>query len=337
MTLGDKITELRRQNGWSQEALAEKLDISRQSVSKWESNSSVPDLDKIIRLSEIFEISTDYLLKEDWELERTKENASNDNLNNNMQIADSAPSLRTLSETEVSNYISLTIEASKKIAGGVALCIFSPVILFLLYGLAPEHLSEKSAGGIGCAVLLLFVAIGVTILIWNGIRLNKYEYLEKEEFALNDYMKAFVEQKRTDFEDTFRKSIALGTALCIIGVIPLMLSSAFDLEDQIYIWCVSLLLIFVACGVWLFVRAGSINECYNKLLQIDDYTPENKQIGKRISWFPGTYWCLATAIYLGISFSFNNWDRSWIIWPVAGVLFAALYQVLRSIVKTKMK
>lgn len=322
MTLGDKITALRKQNGWSQEALAEKLNISRQSVSKWESNSSVPDLDKIIRLSEIFEVSTDYLLKKDWE---------------NNGITDSVPSLRTLSETEVSDYISLTVETSKKMAWGVSLCIFSPVILFLLYGFTPERLSEQAAGGIGCAVLLLFVAIGIGILIWNGIRLNKYEYLEKETFALNNHIKTFVEQKRTGFEDTFRKSIALGTSLCVIGVIPLMLSSAFDFKDQIYIWCISLLLIFVACGVWLFVWAGSINGCYNKLLQIDDYTPENKQIGKRISWFPGTYWCLTTAIYLGISFSFNNWARSWIIWPVAGVLFAALYQIFRSIAKTKMK
>lgn len=63
MTLSEKIMNLRKKNGWSQEELAERLDISRQSVSKWESGESVPTLEKLIRISEIFEVSTDYLLK----------------------------------------------------------------------------------------------------------------------------------------------------------------------------------------------------------------------------------------------------------------------------------
>ena len=56
---------LRKKQGWSQEELAAKLEVSRQSVSKWESAASVPELDKIIRLSEIFGVSTDYLLKDE--------------------------------------------------------------------------------------------------------------------------------------------------------------------------------------------------------------------------------------------------------------------------------
>ena len=59
MILADKIMQLRKQKGWSQEELAEKLGISRQSVSKWESGMSVPDLDKILKLGELFAGSTD--------------------------------------------------------------------------------------------------------------------------------------------------------------------------------------------------------------------------------------------------------------------------------------
>ena len=65
MILADKIIELRKKCGWSQEELAEKLDVSRQSVSKWESAQSVPDMNRILKLSEIFGVSTDYLLKDD--------------------------------------------------------------------------------------------------------------------------------------------------------------------------------------------------------------------------------------------------------------------------------
>ena len=64
MILADKIITLRKKNGLSQEELAEKMNVSRQSVSKWESAQSVPDLNKVIMLSEIFGVSTDYLLKD---------------------------------------------------------------------------------------------------------------------------------------------------------------------------------------------------------------------------------------------------------------------------------
>ena len=67
MILADKIIDLRKKNGWSQEELAEMLDVSRQSTSKWEGAQSVPDMARIVRLSEIFGVSTDYLLKDDLE------------------------------------------------------------------------------------------------------------------------------------------------------------------------------------------------------------------------------------------------------------------------------
>lgn len=63
MILADKIIDLRKKNGLSQEELAEKMNVSRQSVSKWEGAQSVPDLNKIIMLSEIFGVTTDYLFK----------------------------------------------------------------------------------------------------------------------------------------------------------------------------------------------------------------------------------------------------------------------------------
>lgn len=72
MILAQKITDQRKKNGWSQEELAEKLNVSRQSVSKWESEQSVPDLQKIIQLAELFGVSTDFLLKDNVETSSIK-------------------------------------------------------------------------------------------------------------------------------------------------------------------------------------------------------------------------------------------------------------------------
>ena len=66
MILADKIINERKKNGWSQEELADMLNVSRQSVSKWEGAQSVPDLQKILKMAEIFSVSTDYLLKDAW-------------------------------------------------------------------------------------------------------------------------------------------------------------------------------------------------------------------------------------------------------------------------------
>ena len=67
MILAEKIVRLRKQVGWSQEELAEKMNVSRQSVSKWESTNSIPDLNRIIMLAELFDVSTDFLLKDENE------------------------------------------------------------------------------------------------------------------------------------------------------------------------------------------------------------------------------------------------------------------------------
>ena len=63
MTLADRIQQLRKQKGISQEELADRVGVSRQAVSKWESEQSVPDMDKIILLSDYFEVTTDPLLR----------------------------------------------------------------------------------------------------------------------------------------------------------------------------------------------------------------------------------------------------------------------------------
>ncbi len=63
MSLGENIARLRAQKNWSQEELAQALDVSRQSVSKWETDASVPDLDKLVKLGEVFGVSLDELVQ----------------------------------------------------------------------------------------------------------------------------------------------------------------------------------------------------------------------------------------------------------------------------------
>lgn len=331
MILADKITALRKQNGWSQEELAEKMDISRQSVSKWESGTSIPDLDKVIRLSGIFGVSTDYLLKDEIEELTPEEDA---------RVADEGSKKRTITLEEANRFMELTRSLSGKIALAVALCILSPVCLIFLAGLVDTgkgFVTEGLGAGLGVAILLIMVAAAVILFILFGAQLEKYEYMEKDALSLEYGVKGIVEKKKEAFEPAYRRCIAAGVSLCILGVVPLMLAAGIGAGDMACIACVDVLLIMVACGVYLMVWAGYIHGSYTKLLQEGDYTCEEKSVRRRTAFFPGIYWCLATALYLAVSFRSMSWDTSWIIWPVAGVLYAAVYGILRVIVKADPK
>ena len=70
-------------------------------------------------------------------------------------------------------------------------------------------------------------------------------------------------------------------------------------------------------------------------MQEGEYTKEEKHLKKKTDDFSGAYWCLVVVIYLGWSFSTNNWKMTWIIWPVAGVLYAAVLGIVKMIMKNK--
>ena len=330
MVLAEKIVLLRKRKGWSQEELADKLDISRQSVSKWELGASIPDLDMILRLSELFDVTTDYLLKDD-----VREISSNVS-----EVFEemSEPSARRVSAKEANLFMDLTEKLSERIAFAVSLFILSPVPLMFLGGVAEykhTRLTENMAGGLGVTILLILVAIGVAILILNGMQLSEFEYLEKEAIFIERSLAEMVEEKRKAFEPKFRVVVTIGVFLCMIGVIPLLMAFGLTENEFVYVCCVDILLILICIGVHLFVRYGMVHESYEKLLQRGDYTEEKKALGRKTSYFPRIYWCLVTAIYLGISFYLNNWEISWIVWPVAGVLFAALYGIVQAIYRRR--
>lgn len=325
MILAEKIMMLRKRSGWSQEELAEQLGISRQSVSKWESGATIPDLDKILKMSQLFGVSTDFLLKD--EIEETIP----------LEEVDGGEESRSISPEEANTYMDLVKAVSGKMAAAISLLILSPISLILLGGMSEYYsmMTEDMAGGIGTAILLVMVAIGVAVLILNGMKLSKYEYLEQEEISLQYGVQGIVEKKREEYEEKYRTNIVIGVVLCILGVIPLMLAAGFKADDFVAVCCVDILLVFVAVAVNFFVRSGMIYGSYEKLLQTGDFTPDKKRVGKKLSYLPGIYWCTATAIYLAISFYTMRWDTSWIIWPVAGVLYAAVYGICGAIAKRK--
>lgn len=322
MIFADKLITLRKSNGWSQEDLAEQMDVSRQSVSKWESGTSIPDLNKIIRLSSLFGVTTDYLLKDDVD---------------ELTVTDTIdPSSDTIGTLVTLNMAMTYMDAVRAVAGkfslGVSLCVFSPVVLMVLLGISAlpfVRFSEDAAAAVGIGVLLTFVAAGVVIIISTSMALKTYEFLEKDVISLDYGVSGVVEKSRDAFAPTYGRCIAIGVALCIISAVPMIVFGALLDIDALTLICVALLLILVAGAVYLFVWSGMIHGSFEKLLQTGDYTKENKVVEKRVGAWSGLYWSLIVAVYLGISFLTMRWDRTWIIFPVAGVACGAIAAIFR--------
>ena len=329
MILADKIILLRKQYGWSQEQLAEQLGVSRQSVSKWEIGISIPDLDTIVKMSQIFCVSTDYLLKDEV---NELPDASSVSVSADHDIDES----RFISLEDANTYMNLCERLAPFFGLGVALCIICPIPLIFLGGLsemAKYAPYEDVMAGIGVAILLLIVAMGVGVLVVCGMQLGKWDFLEKEAITLEYGVKGIVEKKKAAFEKNFVRSIATGVVLCIVGIVPMLAAAGFNFEDYIYTLLVDLLLALVAVAVFMFVRAGLINGCYQKLLQEGEFSDSEKKAKRRLDPIATIYWCSVTAVYLYISFTSFEWHRTWIIWPVAGVLYAVVEAVAKMIMK----
>lgn len=140
-------------------------------------------------------------------------------------------------------------------------------------GLIP--ISEDMAGGIGIILVLLFIAPAVVLFITVGMRMERYQYFEKEQIELEYGVAGIVKERKQAYTETYTAGILIGVTLCILSAVPLFAAAAFQAEDRILILCVAGLLLIIA-------------------------------------------------VYLAYSFWTMNWERSWIIWPVAAVLSVVL-------------
>lgn len=330
MILAEKIINLRKKNGWSQEELAEKLGVTRQSISKYEGAQSIPDLDKILKLSEIFGVTTDYLIKDELEEEEYAPSQMHEN------ESESDRSVHKVTMEMANEYLQIIDWSAGKTAFATMLCILSPIVLLMLGAMSemPDyHISENVAAGIGICVLIVLIAIAVTIFILCGMKTKKYEFMEKEDIETAYEVSGMVKEKRDAYHSLYVTQLVIGITCCICSVIPLFGTLAVSESDFYMVSAVCMLLTLVAIGTYFIVRSAAKMNAMNQLLEEEDYTRQKKHENKKMSGPVTVYWLIATAIYLAWSFTTNDWDRTWIIWPVVGVLFPAFFAIVNGIRK----
>lgn len=326
MILADKIVTLRKRAGWSQEELAAQLGVSRQSVSKWEGAQSVPDMQKVVQMSRLFGVTTDYLLKE--ELDEPEP-----------APAESDAPLRCVTMEQAADYLSLRRAAAPKLAAATLLCVLSPVALLLLAALSDRPgaaLSENAAAGIGLCVLLVLVAAAVAVFITCAAQVKAYAFLETEPFETAYGVTGMVRERRAAAAPEHTRGKVAGTVLCILSAVPLFIAVCLNGPDLLYVAAVCLLLVLAGVGSALFVYGGVYQAAMDRLLEEGDYVRPRKRQNGVVGAISSIYWLTVTAAYLLWTFG-PWWDAqpqdTWILWAVAGVLYGAVMALVRGIRK----
>jgi len=317
MILADKIIVLRRKCGWSQEELADRMNVSRQAVSKWESAQAVPELDKIVQLSRLFGVTTDFLLKDEVEDEDLFDTEARSNL-------------KRVSKKDAEEYFEYRKKSSRYIAIATFLCIISPITLILLSflsGVEGFPIPENICNIIGIVALILLVAVAVAFFVLSALKGDRFSYLDGSfecEYGVED----FAREKKNAFRNSSIKGNVIGVLLCILSPIPLIVTSILG-NDLLSVVFLSLMLVTVGIATVLFIICGVQNSSFEKMLsESNEYDKRRKKLKDAIG---NLFWVVVVGVYLAISFITEAWDFTWIIWPAAGILSGIASSIFDSV------
>lgn len=291
MAFSDNLQFIRAQAGVTQEQLAEQLDVSRQSVSKWESGASFPEMDTLLRICDLYNVDLDTLLRGSVEKDRVSDTAQYDGFMNRFSLR-----------------VALSISA---IIAGVALMIF-------LNALNPSGSFEILAG----ALFMLIVTISVVVIVASGIQ---YDNFRKKHPVIQDF---YTEEEKDAFHQKFVWYIAGGVGAILFGVVLLVGGFSFLPEKEPYeSIAAAVFMLLIAGAVFSFVYGGMQEDKYKvwKYNRDNNPDPEAKRRLDLAGAVSGVIMLTATAIYVGLGFTRNAWGTAWWVFPVGGILCGVVH------------
>ena len=291
MAFSDNLQFLRTRQGQTQEQLAEALEVSRQSVSKWESSQSYPEMDTILRICDLYHVDLDTLMRGSVEDSLVEDTAQYDSFMNRF-----------------SQRMAFAIGG---IIAGVGLCGL----------LDAKGVSEYLI----FATLLLIVALCVVVIVASCLQESNFR---KQHPVLTDF---YTNQDRQVFRQKFVWFIAGGVGAILFDVALLLLFFAkFPEEEPYESYAMSVFLLIVAGAVTAFVYAGIQEEKYKiwKYNRDNNPTPEVKKRIGLINTICGALMMVTTALYVGLGLALDLWKTAWWVFAVAGILCSVVHIVL---------
>ena len=292
MNFGTNLSAARRAKGLSQEELAERLCVSRQTIYKWEAGITYPDVGKLCDIAKCLDVGTAYLLGEETE--------------------NAACTVPAAEETEACAATPLcdsaaTVQHYRRFGRMIGACtlliLLSVAALVLLNGF-----SASWASALSVIQLLCCIALAVVGYVVAGLR---HEPVEKQQEH-----PVFEKEEKQREQRCFVVKIVSGIALIFVGVIFVVVAGFLEIELLHFI-SVSALLALIGVAVYLFITAGILHDLY-----MGEDSPRKAHEEKKE---PHEAACsiimlLATAVFLLLGFVWDLWHPAWVAFPLGGLL-----------------
>ena len=239
MSFSEKLLQLRKEKGYSQEVLAEKLCTTRQAVSKWENGQGFPETEKLLMIGNLFEVSIDYLLKE-GEVKGGSEDRG-----------------YYVSQEMAEGYLSHQQKSSNRIATGVCLLIMACL----------PYLMLRQEQIIYSFLIIIVLAAGGVVALVSAILKDeeRYHVLEKEALMLDQgYVKQLTE--RLDrLKSRYSALIIVGAGMLAIGGIGFLLEKK-GISDGVLLPYYPIFVILIAIGTYVIIRTSTLWSSYSLLI-----------------------------------------------------------------------
>ncbi|MCC0719498.1 MULTISPECIES: helix-turn-helix domain-containing protein [unclassified Clostridioides] len=241
MNFGEKLFKLRKEKGLSQEAIAEQIGTTRQAVSKWENNQGFPETEKLLLLSNIFEVSIDFLLKDEKSIKGTNEKG--------YYVSKEVARGYLINEKRECKYLGL--------------CFLFWALAGIPYVMLPTHTSWRILGIAVCVVL----GIGVVIL-GMFTEQEDYEILRKEPLLFDYEFLKELSKEYISIKKKYKLVAIPSTFLFVVGILIIAVTARGYIEWTEYH---SLVFLGLAVGIFGFVQSIGIMDAYELLVKNEQY------------------------------------------------------------------
>lgn len=290
MTLGQKLKALLKESTMTQEDLAERLEVSRQAVGKWINDKGMPEVGKLVQISDLFGVTLDYLLKEDC-TERDASNRAGEAAAKEAVDKEAAViSGYYVSKEMLDGYLSYSRQRVKQITGGISLFILSNIFICL-----------DSDNRILMFLYWSMMIAGVSILLWTFLQTKQYQEIKRERLLLDD--EVFREFQRQ------REARRKRYALMMIAAVVILFGST---EIEMFFWneferTVGNVFSWLTDAIWiaLMVWAGMAMHVDSVIVRNAKHAPKNGPM-RRYRWIYAALPMTAVAVLIG--FLTNAWS-----------------------------
>lgn len=290
---GDNLVFYRKRENMTQEQLAEKLDVSRQTVSKWEAGTSYAEMEKLLQLCELFSCDMDTLLRK---------NASETIVEDNRVHREYMRKFR------------------RGVTMGVTL-IIAGVALYELF--AGVGVSESILD----TVFMIFIIVGILILIVHGMQDENYK---KKHPVIQDF---YTEEEKDVFNSKLPVRMAAGVGLILIGMLifgmngdslPLRVGMTEDFYYGLFMICVT-----IAVGIFVYNSMKKEEYDIEKYNRDNNPDPDKRKTYEKLAVWCGCIMLVATILFLIAGLVFGLWEICWIAYPIGGLLCGIVALVIQ--------